>query len=194
MRRDVVSVRLWLPRVRVLGVVVDAPERLVADARAMTVNAAARRHALSWRLANALVVAWAGLVAGRRRRQRCRVLVVDGDLDPRTAPVRDGAGEPRRRRGARHGAPPQRPGAVGGFGCSGAQMVPWREGRGVRRLGGVQGSHRSAPRPRPPCAGQVPRDQMVRRRASQQCAATCSAAPRAPSRRSTPKCSGRGSC
>ena len=66
MRRDVVSVRLWLPRVRVLGVVVDAPERLVADARAMTVNAAARRHALSWRLANALVVAWAGLVAGRR--------------------------------------------------------------------------------------------------------------------------------
>ncbi|WP_428117123.1 ISL3 family transposase [Candidatus Poriferisodalis sp.] len=118
MKRDVVSVRLWLPRTEVLGVVVDAPERLVvrvrstvrrpccsdcgtpsgkvhdrrdrevrdlevarrlvADARAMTVNAAARRHALSWRLVNALVVAWAGLVADRRRRQRCRVLVVEG--------------------------------------------------------------------------------------------------------------------
>ena len=156
MKRDVMSVRLWLPRIRVLGVVVDAPERLVvrvesavcrpccpgcgtpsgrvhdrrdreirdlevsgrpvtlvfeqrrmvceacggrrfmedhpafegrvtarlarrlvADARAMTVNAAARRHGLSWRLVNALVVAWAGLVADRRRRQRCRVLLVD---------------------------------------------------------------------------------------------------------------------
>lgn len=136
MARDVMSVRLWLPQVRVLGVVVDAPERLVvrcgstarrpkcphcsapsgrthdrrdnkvrdlevsgrpvtlvwerrrmvcgscggrrfcedhpafegrltarlarrvvADARAMTVNAAARRHRLGWDLVNALVVA-----------------------------------------------------------------------------------------------------------------------------------------
>ena len=155
MKRDVMSVRLWLPRTEVLGVVVDAPERLVvrvastvrrprcgdcgapsgrvhdrrdnrvrdlevsgrpvtliwerrrlvcepcgrrfaeghpafegrvtarlarrlvADARAMTVNAAARRHGLSWRLVNALVVAWAGLVADHRRRRRCRVLLVD---------------------------------------------------------------------------------------------------------------------
>ena len=155
MASDVMSVRLWLPRIKVLGVVVDAPERLavrvvsavsrprcpdcgtpsgrchdrrereirdlemsgrpvtllwerrrmvcdvcdrrfmedhpafegrvtarlarrlVADARQMTVNAAARRHGLSWRLVNALVVAWAGLVADRRRRQRCRVLLVD---------------------------------------------------------------------------------------------------------------------
>ncbi|WP_420444271.1 ISL3 family transposase [Candidatus Poriferisodalis sp.] len=52
--------------------------RLVGDARAMTVNAAARRHGLSWRLADALVVAWAGLVADHRRRQRCRVLLVEG--------------------------------------------------------------------------------------------------------------------
>ena len=153
------SVRLWLPRIRVLGVVVDAPERLVVrvesavsppvlsrlwdaeraavhdrrdreirdlevsgrpvtlvfegaapdglrglrrpevhggpsgvrgprhrasgppaggkDARAMTVNAAARRHGLSWRLVNALVLAWAGLVGEHRRRRRCRVLLVD---------------------------------------------------------------------------------------------------------------------
>ncbi|WP_420622601.1 ISL3 family transposase [Candidatus Poriferisodalis sp.] len=155
MARDVISVRLWLPRIRVLGVVVDAPERLevrvastvlrprcpdcgtacsrvhdrrdnkvrdlevsgrlvtlvwerrrmvcagcgrrfsedhrafegsvtarlarrlVKDARAMTVNAAARRHQVSWKLVNALVVAWAGLVADHRRQRRCRVLLVD---------------------------------------------------------------------------------------------------------------------
>ena len=156
MARDVMSVRLWLPQIRVIGVVVDAPERLVVrvvstvrrprcpqcgvpsgrahdrrdnrvrdlevsgrpvtlvwerrrlvcdpcggrrfcedhsafegrltarlarrvvqDARAMTVNAAACRHQLGWDLVNSLVVAWAGLVAGRRRRRRCRVLLVD---------------------------------------------------------------------------------------------------------------------
>ena len=149
MARDVMSVRLWLPQIRVTGVVVDAPERLavrvcstvrrprcpdcgapsgrvhdrrdnkvrdlevsgrpvtliwerrrlvcepcgrrfcedhpvfegsltarlarrvVQDARSMTVNAAARRHGLSWRLVNSLVVAWAGLVGGHRRRRRC---------------------------------------------------------------------------------------------------------------------------
>ena len=37
--------------------------RLVKDARAMTVNAAAKRHQVSWKLVNSLVVAWAGLVA-----------------------------------------------------------------------------------------------------------------------------------
>ncbi|WP_420625652.1 ISL3 family transposase [Candidatus Poriferisodalis sp.] len=156
MKRDVMSVRLWLPRVEVLGVVVDAPERLVVrvrstvcrpccpdcgtpsgkahdrrdreirdlevsgrpvvlvfeqrrmvcevcggrrfmedhpafegrvtarlarrlvkDARAMTVSSAARRHGVGWKLVNALVVAYAGLVGDRRRRQRCRVLLVD---------------------------------------------------------------------------------------------------------------------
>lgn len=156
MARDVMSMRLWLPQIRVLGVVVDAPERLVVrvvstvlrprcpqcgapsgrthdrrdnkvrdlevsgrpvtlvwerrrlvcdpcggrrlcevhsafegrltarlarrvvqDTRVMTVNAAARRHRLGWDLVNSLVVAWAGLVAGRRRRRRCRVLLVD---------------------------------------------------------------------------------------------------------------------
>ena len=51
--------------------------RLVADARQMTVNAAAKRHKAGWKLVNALVVAWAGLVADHRRRQRCRVLLVD---------------------------------------------------------------------------------------------------------------------
>ena len=155
MKRDVMSVRLWLPRTEVLEVIVDAPgelvvgvrstvrrprcpdcgtpsgrvhdrrvrrvrdlevsgrpvtlrwerrrlvcepcgrrfaedhpafegrltarlaRRLVQDARAMTVNAAACRHGLGWKLVNALVVAYAGLVGEHRRRRRCRVLLVD---------------------------------------------------------------------------------------------------------------------
>ena len=156
MKRDVMSVRLWLPRIEVIEVVVDAPgelvvrvassvrrprcpdcgtpsgrvhdrrdreirdleisgrpvvlvfeqrrlvcescggrrfmehhpafegsvtarlaRRLVKDARAMTVNAAAARHKVGWKLVNALVVAYAGLVADHRRRRRCRVLLVD---------------------------------------------------------------------------------------------------------------------
>ena len=156
MARDVMSVRLWVPQIRVLGVVADVPERLwvrvastvgrpkcphcgtpsgrthdrrdnkvrdlevsgrpvtlvwerrrmvcercggrrfcedhpafegsvtarlarrlVADARAMTVNGAAKRHQVSWKLVNALVAVWAGLVADRRRRRRCRLLLVD---------------------------------------------------------------------------------------------------------------------
>ena len=52
--------------------------RLVKDARAMTVNTAARRHGVSWKLVNTLAVAWAGLVADHRRRRRCRVLLVEG--------------------------------------------------------------------------------------------------------------------
>ena len=50
--------------------------RVVQDTQAMTVNAAARRHKVSWKLVNALVVAWAATVAQRRRR-RCRQLLVD---------------------------------------------------------------------------------------------------------------------
>ncbi|WP_419554497.1 ISL3 family transposase [Candidatus Poriferisodalis sp.] len=52
--------------------------RVVQDARAMTVNAAARRRRLGWGLVNALVVVYAGLVADRRRRRRCRLLLVEG--------------------------------------------------------------------------------------------------------------------
>ena len=51
--------------------------QLVKDARQMTVSAAARRHGVGWKLVNALVVAWAGLVGEHRRRGRCRVLLVD---------------------------------------------------------------------------------------------------------------------
>ncbi len=51
--------------------------RLVADAEVMTVAAVARRHKLGWHLVMALVRAWSGLIAEHRRRQRCRVLLVD---------------------------------------------------------------------------------------------------------------------
>ena len=43
---------------------------LVIGTRAITVNTDAKLHELSWKLAKALVVAYVGLVAGRRR-QRC---------------------------------------------------------------------------------------------------------------------------
>ena len=51
--------------------------RLVADARVMTLRAAARRHGLSWHLINGVVKAWSAVVAEHRRSRRCRVLLVD---------------------------------------------------------------------------------------------------------------------
>ena len=43
----------------------------------MTLRAAARRRGVGWHKINALVRAWAGIVAERRRSERCRVLLVD---------------------------------------------------------------------------------------------------------------------
>ena len=51
--------------------------RVVADAGDMSVRAAARRHRLGWHVVMGLVIAYAGLVGSHRRRQRCRVLLVD---------------------------------------------------------------------------------------------------------------------
>ena len=51
--------------------------RLVADARVMTLRAAARRHGLSWHLINGVVKAWSAALAEHRRSRRCRVLLVD---------------------------------------------------------------------------------------------------------------------
>jgi len=156
MASDVVSVRLWLPLVKVSGVLVDAPgelvvgvrstvtrpvcprwgsksgrshdrranrvrdlgvsgrpavlvwdrrrlvwegcgcrfledhpafegrvtarlaRRLVADAGDMSMRAAARRRRVGWHVVMGLVIAHGGLVGSRRRRQRCRVLLVEG--------------------------------------------------------------------------------------------------------------------
>ena len=51
--------------------------RLVADARVMTLRAAARRHGLGWHLINGVVRGWSAVVAEHRRSRRCRVLLVD---------------------------------------------------------------------------------------------------------------------
>ena len=51
--------------------------RLVADAKVMTFNAAARRHGVHWHAVRALVDVWSALVAERRRSRRCSVLLVD---------------------------------------------------------------------------------------------------------------------
>ena len=59
------------------GLTARLARALVADARVMTLRAAARRRGVGWHRINALVRAWAGVVAERRRRERCRVLLVD---------------------------------------------------------------------------------------------------------------------
>ncbi|WP_419945319.1 hypothetical protein [Candidatus Poriferisodalis sp.] len=78
---DVMSVRLWLPRIGVLGVVVDALERLVVRV-ASTVRrpccAVAKRYRVGWQeVVMGLLAACAAVVGEHRRRRRCRVLLVD---------------------------------------------------------------------------------------------------------------------
>ena len=59
------------------GLTARLARALVADARVMTLRAAARRRGVGWHRINALVRAWAAVVAERRRSERCRVLLVD---------------------------------------------------------------------------------------------------------------------
>jgi len=49
--------------------------RLVADAGVMPIRQVARRHRIGWHKINALVGAWAAVVAERRRSRACRVLL-----------------------------------------------------------------------------------------------------------------------
>ena len=59
------------------GLTARLARALVADAKVMTLRAAARRRGVGWHKVNALVRAWAAVVAERRRSERCRVLLVD---------------------------------------------------------------------------------------------------------------------
>ena len=59
------------------GLTARLARALVADAKVMTLRAAARRRGVGWHSINALVRAWAHIVAERRRSERCRVLLVD---------------------------------------------------------------------------------------------------------------------
>ena len=59
------------------GLTARLARALVADARVMMLRAAARRRKVGWHKINALVRAWAHIVAERRRSERCRVLLVD---------------------------------------------------------------------------------------------------------------------
>ena len=58
------------------GLTARLARALVADAKVMTLRAAARRRGVGWHKINALVRAWARIVAERRRSERCRVLSV----------------------------------------------------------------------------------------------------------------------
>ena len=52
--------------------------RLVQDAQVMPIRAVARRHRVGWHLIMELLCDWSGLIADhRRRRQKCRVLLID---------------------------------------------------------------------------------------------------------------------
>ena len=51
--------------------------RLVQDAQVMPIRAVARRHRVGWHLIMELLCDWSGLVADHRRRQKCRVLLID---------------------------------------------------------------------------------------------------------------------
>ena len=51
--------------------------QLVADVGVMSVSAVARREGVSWHKVMGLVSSWAERVAEHRRRQRCRILLVD---------------------------------------------------------------------------------------------------------------------
>ena len=67
--------------------------RLVQDARRMSIRAASRHHGVGWhRNILWLVDAEAARVAKRRQARPCRVLLVDQDIDPASAPVSDGGG------------------------------------------------------------------------------------------------------
>ncbi len=51
--------------------------RLVQDAQMMPIRAVARRHRVGWHLIMGLVSDWSGLIQARRRKQKCRVLLID---------------------------------------------------------------------------------------------------------------------
>ncbi len=59
------------------GITRRLARRLVQDAQAMPIRAVARRHQISWHLIMGLVTDWSHLIRTRRRRQRCRVLLID---------------------------------------------------------------------------------------------------------------------
>ena len=168
--------------------------RLVADARVMTFSAVERRHGVHWHAVRAVVDAWSALVAERRRSRRCAVLLVDETSMRKrhryvTVIVNGDTG-----RTLADGPAPQLGCAVSVLGATGPQMVQGRQGRRQRRIAGLQGGHRRPPRPRPPCAGPVPRHQMVRGRAHPgPPRRPAPPAPTASSPPSTPRCSVPGS-
>ena len=74
-------------------------QRLVQDARRMSIRAASRHHGVGWHRIMRLVRAHSEQVANRRRARPCRVLLVDEDVDTASAPVCDRGGLWRHRQG-----------------------------------------------------------------------------------------------
>ena len=59
------------------GITRRLARRLVQDAQVMPIRAVSRRHRIGWHLIMGLVTDWSHLIGTRRRRQRCRVLLID---------------------------------------------------------------------------------------------------------------------
>ena len=51
--------------------------RLVRDAQVMPISAVSRHHGVGWHLIMGLLCDWSGLVGDHRRKQSCRVLLID---------------------------------------------------------------------------------------------------------------------
>ena len=51
--------------------------QLVQDAQVMPIAAVSRRHRVGWHLVMGLLCDWSGLVGDHRRKQSCRVLLID---------------------------------------------------------------------------------------------------------------------
>ncbi len=59
------------------GLTCRLARRLVQDAQVMPIRAVSRRHRVGWHLIMELVTDWSGLIQTRRRKQKCRVLLID---------------------------------------------------------------------------------------------------------------------
>ena len=189
---DVMSVRLWLPRISVLGVLVDAPEQLAVGV-CSTVRrpecpgcgtACSRVHDRRDKKVRDLEVSGRPVtLVWSRRRMVCEVCerrfleghpAFKGSV---TARLVDETSIRKRHRcvtvivNADSGRtlamiPHRGTAALSVFwGSPGAPLVPSRQGGRLRRLEGLHGRDRRPAGARPPRAGPIPRHPMVRSRA-----------------------------
>ena len=146
------------------GITRRLARRLVQDAQAMPIRAVSRRHGVSWHLIMGLVTDWSHLIRTRRRRQRCRVLLVDETSIRKrhryvTVVVNGDTGQVLAM------FPATLQAALSRFlDRTRAPLVSERADRGIRRFPLLPGGHRPLPSFGASCPGPVPRRSLVHRR------------------------------